>query len=179
MPALRDGRRVEIRALRPEDKDELLAAIGRIGTDSLYRRFVAVKRELSEEETAFSVSVNFVSHVALVAVVEEDGKPAIVAGGRYIIGTKRESGSVHVTMQLFNLNNESGIELRRRLKAAGISLPVIYVSANDDPVVRRATLESGCVAYLTKPFSAQSLIESLKRAAGLTQDVPGLREIPS
>ena len=35
MPALRDGRRVEIRVLGPEDKDELLAAIGRIGTDSL------------------------------------------------------------------------------------------------------------------------------------------------
>ena len=35
MPALRDGRRVEIRVLRPEDKDELLAAIGRIGADSL------------------------------------------------------------------------------------------------------------------------------------------------
>jgi FixJ family two-component response regulator len=28
-----------------------------------------------------------------------------------------------------NLNNESGIELRHRLKAAGISLPVIYMTA--------------------------------------------------
>ena len=28
MPALRDGRRVEIRVLGPEDEDELLAPIG-------------------------------------------------------------------------------------------------------------------------------------------------------
>jgi GNAT superfamily N-acetyltransferase len=83
--ALRDGRRVAIRALRPEDKDALLAAVGRIGTDSLYRRFFAVKRQFSENETDFFVNVDFVNHVALVAVVEEDGKPMITAGGRYIV----------------------------------------------------------------------------------------------
>ena len=83
--ALRDGRRVDIRALRPEDRDDLVAAVRRIGTDSLYRRFFAVKREFSEKETQFFVNVDFVNHVALVAVVEEDGKPVIAGGGRYIV----------------------------------------------------------------------------------------------
>lgn len=82
---LRDGRRIEIRALHPEDRDDLLTAVGRIGTDSLYRRFFAVKREFGEKETAFFVNVDFVNHVALIAVAEEDGKPVIVAGGRYIV----------------------------------------------------------------------------------------------
>ena len=67
-----------------------------------------------------------------------------------------------------NLNNESGIELRYSLKAAGISVPVIYITGNDSPAVRMAALESGCIAYLTKPFSAKSLIEPIDRAsAGL------------
>jgi FixJ family two-component response regulator len=67
-----------------------------------------------------------------------------------------------------NLNDESGIDLRHRLKAAGISLPVIYITANDSPAVRTAALESGCLAYLTKPFSAKSLIEPIEKAsAGL------------
>ena len=67
-----------------------------------------------------------------------------------------------------NLNKESGIELRHRLKAAGISLPVIYITANDNPAVRMAAMESGCIAYLTKPFSAKSLIEPVgKASAGL------------
>jgi FixJ family two-component response regulator len=67
-----------------------------------------------------------------------------------------------------NLNNESGIELRHRLKAAGISVPVIYITGNDNPATRMAALESGCIAYLTKPFSAKSLIEPLEKAsAGL------------
>ncbi len=83
--ALRDGRRVEIRALRPEDRDDFLAAVGGIGTDSLYRRFFAVKREFSEKEISFFVNVDFVNHVALVATVEEGGKPVIAGGGRYIV----------------------------------------------------------------------------------------------
>jgi FixJ family two-component response regulator len=64
-----------------------------------------------------------------------------------------------------NLHNESGIEVRRRLKIAGISVPIIYITANDDQAVRAAALESGCIAYLTKPFSASSLIEPLERVS--------------
>jgi FixJ family two-component response regulator len=67
-----------------------------------------------------------------------------------------------------NLNDESGIEVRHRLKAAGISVPVIYITGNDNHAARKAAVESGCIAYLTKPFSAKSLIEPLERAsAGL------------
>ena len=64
-----------------------------------------------------------------------------------------------------NLNDESGIDLRHRLKAAGISVPVIYITANDNPAVRMAAMESGCIAYLTKPFSAKSLIEPIEKAS--------------
>ena len=64
-----------------------------------------------------------------------------------------------------NLKDGSGIDLRHRLKAAGVSLPVIYITGNDGPAVRKAALDSGCIAFLTKPFSAQSLIESLKEAS--------------
>jgi FixJ family two-component response regulator len=63
-----------------------------------------------------------------------------------------------------NLNGASGIELRHRLKAAGISLPVIYITGKDNPFTRTAAIESGCLAYLTKPFAAKSLIEPIERA---------------
>ena len=61
-----------------------------------------------------------------------------------------------------NLNDGSGIELRHGLKAAGVSVPVIYITGNEDPAVRKAALASGCIAFLTKPFAAQSLIEPLE-----------------
>ena len=64
-----------------------------------------------------------------------------------------------------NLGDVSGIEVRRRLKEANNSVPVIYITGNDSPTVRRAAHHSGCLAYLTKPFSAKSLMEPLHRAA--------------
>jgi RimJ/RimL family protein N-acetyltransferase len=82
---LADGCRIEIRALRPDDRPALLAAIEQISTQSLYRRFFGVRRAFTEQEMAFFLKVDFVSHVALVAVAGESGCPVIAGGGRYIV----------------------------------------------------------------------------------------------
>jgi len=66
-----------------------------------------------------------------------------------------------------DLGDVSGIALRHRLKEANISVPVIYITGNDSPAVRTAAHQSGCLAYLTKPFSAKSLREPLHRAVAL------------
>jgi RimJ/RimL family protein N-acetyltransferase len=82
---LGNGRRIEIRSLRPDDRDELVAAVNRTSAQSLYRRFFAAKRGFTEREVAFFLNVDFVNHVALVAVLEEDGGPVICGGGRYVV----------------------------------------------------------------------------------------------
>ena len=73
-------------------------------------------------------------------------------------------GAVCVILDI-NLPDGSGIELRHRLRVDGISVPVIYMTGNEDPAVRNAAVGSGCIAFLTKPFSAQSLIEPIKKAS--------------
>jgi RimJ/RimL family protein N-acetyltransferase len=82
---LRDGRRVEIRALRPGDKADLIAAVARSSPQSLYRRFFAAKRDFTEPEIEFFLNVDFVNHVALVAVVEAGGRAVIAGGARYVV----------------------------------------------------------------------------------------------
>lgn len=67
-----------------------------------------------------------------------------------------------------NLNEESGIELCRSLSNKGARVPVIYITGNDSDVNREAAMASGCIAYLTKPFAAHSLIESIERARATT-----------
>jgi len=62
-----------------------------------------------------------------------------------------------------NLKDGSGIELGLGLRADGHSVPVIYMTASDDNAVREAALDTGCIAFLTKPFLAQELIEPLKK----------------
>jgi GNAT superfamily N-acetyltransferase len=82
---LRNGRRVEIRALRPDDRADLIAAVGRSSGQSLYRRFFGVKRSFTESEIDYFLNVDFVNHVALVAVMDESGRPAIAGGARYVV----------------------------------------------------------------------------------------------
>src|SRR4029077_12526122 len=82
---LRNGQRIEIRALRPQDRDDFIAAVNRASTQSLYRRFFSVRRYFSETETAFYLNVDFVNHIALVALVEENSRPTIIGGGRYVV----------------------------------------------------------------------------------------------
>ena len=64
-----------------------------------------------------------------------------------------------------NLNGKSGIDLRRQLTRSGILIPVIYITANDSDAIRKAAIDTGCVAYLTKPFPAISLMSAIKKVA--------------
>ena len=64
-----------------------------------------------------------------------------------------------------NLNEDCGIRIRHHLRAAGISLPVIFITGEDNPATRTAAIESGCLAYLTKPFAARSLIEPIQQVS--------------
>jgi RimJ/RimL family protein N-acetyltransferase len=82
---LKDARRLEIRAFRPDDRADFLAAVDRVSPLSLYRRFFTVKRGFTEKETEFFLNVDFDKHVALVALVEEAGQKVIVGGGRYVV----------------------------------------------------------------------------------------------
>jgi GNAT superfamily N-acetyltransferase len=82
--ALRDGRQVEIRAFRPEDRAAFVAAAGEVGPRSRYLRFFTLKRDFSERERQFFLNVDFDKHVALVAVTEEAGQKLIVGAGRYV-----------------------------------------------------------------------------------------------
>ena len=50
-----------------------------------------------------------------------------------------------------DLGDGSGLDLRQSLTAKGVSVPVIYMTGNEDPAVRKAALDSGCIAFLTKP----------------------------
>jgi RimJ/RimL family protein N-acetyltransferase len=82
---LRDGSTIEIRALRADDRDAMLAAVGRTSAQSLQRRFFVPKRGFSEKEISFFLEIDFNNHVALVAELDEDGRPVIAGGGRYIV----------------------------------------------------------------------------------------------
>lgn len=62
-----------------------------------------------------------------------------------------------------HLGGMSGIELRRRLLAAGATIPVVFITAFDDEATRREADALGYVDYLQKPFEASRLLGALER----------------
>ena len=56
----------------------------------------------------------------------------------------------------------SGLDLQRQLLAAKRELPMIFISAHDDPVARRRALTAGALAFLRKPFSEKALIDAVR-----------------
>jgi RimJ/RimL family protein N-acetyltransferase len=82
---LRDGSSIDIRALKPDDHDELLSAVERMSDESIQRRFFAPKRYFTEREIEFYLNVDFVNHIALVAVLNVEGRARIIGGARSIV----------------------------------------------------------------------------------------------
>jgi len=82
---LRNGRSIEIRAQRPQDRKDLEAAIALMSDESLYRRFFIAKHHFSEKEVEYFLNIDFVNHVALVVVAHKNSKQAIVGAGRYVL----------------------------------------------------------------------------------------------
>ena len=64
----------------------------------------------------------------------------------------------------FNLGDVSGLELARRLPAAGFELPIIFITGSADDTVRMQCMEFGCVAFLHKPFPEGRLMDAIARA---------------
>jgi RimJ/RimL family protein N-acetyltransferase len=125
--------------LRPDDRAELLAAVDRSSPESLYRRFFAPKRGFTEEEIVHFVNVDFVKHVALVAVLEEDGRGVIIGGGRYIIV---EPGKAEVAFVVVDHYQGQGVgaALMRHLamiaRDAGLKELIAEVLADNLPMLK-------------------------------------------
>ena len=59
----------------------------------------------------------------------------------------------------------NGLEVQQRLAGSGI--PVIFITAHDDAVVRGQALAAGAAGYLRKPFNDEILIKAVRSAIDL------------
>jgi FixJ family two-component response regulator len=64
-----------------------------------------------------------------------------------------------------HLGGMSGLDLQRRLKEEGSTVPVIIITAFDDPRGREQAERLGCAAYLLKPCDAETILALLGRLA--------------
>ncbi|MGZ7070854.1 MAG: response regulator transcription factor [Candidatus Angelobacter sp.] len=58
----------------------------------------------------------------------------------------------------------SGLEVQQRLAAAGICLPVIFLTGHADIEMTVRAMKAGAVEFLTKPFHEQELLDAIQAA---------------
>jgi RimJ/RimL family protein N-acetyltransferase len=161
---LRNGQRVEIRSQRALDRKDLEAALARMSDESLYRRFFGARRHFSEKEAEYFLDIDFVNHVAMVAVADENGKPAIVGAGRYVVVQR---GQAEVAFGVVDQYQGQGLgaALMRELVAvarhAGISVLVAEVLGSNLAMLKvfeksglqMITKREGPVVHVTLKFA--------------------------
>jgi FixJ family two-component response regulator len=58
----------------------------------------------------------------------------------------------------------SGLQVLRKLKAIGLLLPIVVITAHDEPETREQCLSTGARAYLRKPLEDRLLLNAISAA---------------
>lgn len=114
----------------------------------------------------------------VVAVIDDD--PSLRRSLTNLLGSVGLAAQSYASAELFLANGctdlvacvlldlrlpgMSGLELARELRAHHPDLPVVILSAQGDAATRRRCLEAGVFAFLTKPFVAKELVQTLRDA---------------
>ena len=58
----------------------------------------------------------------------------------------------------------SGLDFQRELIAAGVGIPIIFITGHGDIPMSVKAMKSGAVEFLTKPFGDQELLDAIQSA---------------
>lgn len=68
--------------------------------------------------------------------------------------------------------NGTGFELQERLRADGMTIPVIFITGDDDQSTRHRVEAAGAAAHLLKPVDERALIDAIHRVLARDVHVP-------
>lgn len=68
------------------------------------------------------------------------------------------------------MNGLSGLDVQSRMVAAGVHLPIIFLTAHGDIPTTVRAIKAGAVDFLTKPVDATLLIDRIDAALALQQE---------
>jgi FixJ family two-component response regulator len=67
----------------------------------------------------------------------------------------------------------NGLDLLRYLSSGGIRIPTVILTAHGDDEARQRSLDAGAVAFLSKPFNGNALLEAVRTALNRHGQRPG------
>jgi RimJ/RimL family protein N-acetyltransferase len=119
---LPDGARIIVRAIVPEDKPLLVAALNGLSARSTFQRFLSPKVRFTEAELRYLTEVDQRDHIALIAILA-DGPRVPVAVAR-CVRVAPDTAELAIVVgdrwQGLGLGKQLTAELARRASAEGI-----------------------------------------------------------
>jgi FixJ family two-component response regulator len=123
---------------------------------------------------------------ALVAIIEDDAvsrralgrlllaagfEPSLFDSAEAFIAS--ESGRAWLCLIVdVKLPGMSGIDLQQKLRREGSDVPIIITTGNRADIIRERAQLAGCLAFLWKPFTSDTLLELLGSISRQTHPDP-------
>jgi len=140
---LRDGTPVVIRVIRPDDRDRIVEAFGKLEPDSIYTRFFSARKALTAAELERLGNTDFVNFVGLAVILGRGDDETVIGGASYV--ALPPAGGVRAAEVAFTIEEDyqgQGLasQLLRRLgelaRQHGIQRLEAEVLAGNAPMLR-------------------------------------------
>ena len=108
---------------------------------------------------------NPVNQLLAVSLLEDNGATVDVADdGLVAVEMCTDDDIYDVILMDVQMPNMDGQSASRVLRSAGITLPIIALTANATPEDRQKCIAAGMTEFMTKPFNVNELLAVIKRA---------------
>jgi acetyltransferase len=144
---LKDGSKVLLRPIRPDDAPRLQHGFQHLSAQSIYLRFLESAKELSDAQAQAFATVDYQNRMAFVGSIQEDGQEHLVVSARYAMVGPQEPGTV-----------EAAIVVRDDYQGRGLGLITL------NHLVRYATKHGVTTLLATVHTSNTRIMQFIKRS---------------
>ena len=93
------------------------------------------------------------------------------ASGQEFLGSLRVRRPDCVVLDI-RMPGMTGFDVQARLNAASVAVPIIFITALDDPEDQPRAMKAGAAAFLRKPFGDEELLAAIGAAVPWAKRTP-------
>lgn len=137
-----DGTPVTIRPIRAEDAAMEQDFVQHLSADSRYKRFMSTLKELPPGKLKYLTEIDYVRHLALVAIIEQEGRPVEIGVARYVAGPSGDDCEFAIAIDdAWQGSGVAGILMLSLIDAArarGMRKMEAFILASNDKMIKFA-----------------------------------------
>ncbi len=137
-----DGTPVTIRPIRAEDAAMEQDFVQHLSADSRYKRFMSTLKELPPGKLKYLTEIDYVRHLALVAIIEQEGRPVEIGVARYVAGPSGDDCEFAIAIDdTWQGSGVAGILMLSLIDAArarGMRKMEAFILASNDKMIKFA-----------------------------------------